>query len=374
MSFSRFPNRPLSAATIVACFCAVVSAQTEWIEPMKGRGPIPRVSHSLVFDSQRGKVVRFGGRDASRYLQDLWELNATGWVLRMASGGPVAVPTMPMAFDSLRGRCVQPDLGATPILTWEWDGTRWFKLQPAQSPGFRLQYSIGYDSWRAKTILVGGNQTGRAETWEWDGVNWQQRFPTQSPQAVSGAAMAFDPLRGCIVLFGGVDAGPSRVRRAETWEWDGVNWTQRILAGSPPARNDHGMAYDTDRNRILMYGGGEDAGFARDTWAYDGTSWTRITMSPRPLDRAGAGVTYDSVRKCLVVFGGGPQSGDFVCGDTWEWDGSTWTQREPIFPIARQYHGMAYDPVRKRTVLYGGRNNSTAYFPHNAFGVSVVMR
>jgi len=78
--------------------------------------------------------------------------------------------------------------------------------------------------------------------------------------------MAYDSGRGRTVLFGGTGAG------ADTWEWDGENWTQMADLG-PPARSDAAMAYDTHRNQTALFGGSN--GMA-DTWGWmgeTGHSW-----------------------------------------------------------------------------------------------------
>ena len=46
-------------------------------------------------------------------------------------------------------------------------------------------------------------------------------------------------------------------------------------------------------------------------------------IGPRP--RVVLGMAYDSVRKKVVLFGGYPLGGGTI-GDTWEWDGTDWTQ------------------------------------------------
>ena len=45
-------------------------------------------------------------------------------------------------------------------------------------------------------------------------------------------------------------------------------------------------------------------------------------------------------------------------GDTWEWDGTAWTQRSPASaPSPQQGHAMAYDAARGRVVLFGGHDS-----------------
>src|SRR5947209_3551737 len=83
----------------------------------------------------------------------------------------------------------------------------------------------------------------------------------------------------------------------------------------------------------------------------DPASSERPLGAVRPRDglRRGRGVT--------VLFGGytGPSN-----SDTWEWNGTAWTQRAVSGPSARQGHAMAYDAARGVTVLFGGYNISSA--------------
>ena len=61
-------------------------------------------------------------------------------------------------------------------------------------------------------------------------------------------------------------------------------------------------------------------------------------------------MAYDEARQRTVLFGG------LVGGDeTWEWDGTNWTQLKPtVSPSSRMHHAMVYDSKRGRTVLFGG--------------------
>lgn len=40
----------------------------------------------------------------------------------------------------------------------------------------------------------------------------------------------------------------------DTWEWDGQSWTQ-VEADGPSPRSDHVMAFDSIRNRTILFGG-----------------------------------------------------------------------------------------------------------------------
>jgi hypothetical protein len=91
-----------------------------------------------------------------------------------------------------------------------------------------------------------------------------------------------------------------------------------------------------------------------ETWEWDGSTWTQMATTG-PSVRTGQAVAYDSQRGRTVLFGGQPSYGYSSLGDTWEWDGSSWTQVSAVGPPPRYGHTMAYDSQRSRTVLFGGK-------------------
>ncbi len=181
---------------------------------------------------------------------------------------------------------------------------------------------------------------------------WADRTPP--PGQRTAHAMAYDSARGVTVLFGGDD---DHSFNGDTWEWDGTTWTQRSTTGPSP-RWLHAMAYDSARGVTVLFGGLESRPYPYDrgdTWAWDGATWTqRSTTGPSP--REGHAMAYDRARGVTVLFGGRYYSSGsgFLLGDTWEWDGTTWMLRSTIGPLPRAYHAMAYDNARGVIVLFGG--------------------
>jgi hypothetical protein len=120
------------------------------------------------------------------------------------------------------------------------------------------------------------------------------------------------------------------------------------------------MAYDAARRRVVLFGGG--VGVAQpgccDTWEWDGTRWTQRHPPNPPAARRDHALTYDAARNRTVLFGG--RDDNYVgFGDTWTWDGAGWIRRKPTSsPPARGGHAMVYDRVRKRVVLFGGAGAS----------------
>ena len=93
-----------------------------------------------------------------------------------------------------------------------------------------------------------------------------------------------------------------------------------------------------------------------DTWEFDGSQWTEVsTIGPAP--RFQHAMTYDAARGKVILFGG--KSGKELLGDTWLWDGATWTQESGPAPTARDHNAIAYDESRQAVVMFGGWDNKT---------------
>jgi hypothetical protein len=80
--------------------------------------------------------------------------------------------------------------------------------------------------------------------------------------------MAYDSVRHRTVLFGGAN-GETGVFSGDTWEWDGVHWTQ-VASTGPPARGATAMAYDKARGKAILFGGSTDTVLIQDTWEWSG--------------------------------------------------------------------------------------------------------
>jgi hypothetical protein len=129
--------------------------------------------------------------------------------------------------------------------TWEWDGISWTQIRTAHSPGPRLDAAFAYDAKRHRVVMFGGysaNYAGfRADTWEYDGVDWTLRSPATSLPALAAASMAWTA-RGTVVLYGGLSTEP--MQGTATWEWNGTTWTRLFPVLNPGSRNGHRLATD----------------------------------------------------------------------------------------------------------------------------------
>lgn len=201
--------------------------------------------------------------------------------------------------------------------TWTWDGTDWTQESPATNPGAGLvggflPGKMAYDP-NADLCILFGNRVQQVptalpsdETWSWDGSNWALVTPaTTSPPATdsTGSQLAWDDANGVIVGFLGGNGWSSD----ETWIWDGSDWSNASPATTPPPRGWAAMAYSTANSTLLMFGGiaplGGPGSALNDTWSWDGVDWTEIVLAVSPPAR-GTQMVDDPGREMNVIYGG----------------------------------------------------------------------
>jgi hypothetical protein len=184
-----------------------------------------------------------------------------------------------------------------------------------------------------------------------------------TPLGRSWNSWAYDPAQQDIVLFGGNgDKGPFPPGKSfgDTWTWKNGCWTQHHPASSPSPRQGAAMAWDPATHQLLLFGGGTSSGGQQltvfgDTWTWNGTTWTELHPATSPPARHQADMVYDAAMREIILFGGhGEQN---YLGDTWAWNGTTWTELHPATsPSARDTASLVYDPATRTAILYGGFN------------------
>lgn len=134
------------------------------------------------------------------------------------------------------------------------------------------------------------------------------------------------------------------------------NWTQQNPTGAPSPRMDQSMAYDPQVGNLVLFGGCVPGAptVDGDTWTWNGTTWTQQNPTSSPSARCESGTAYDGYTQTVVLFGGG--NGTTNLNDTWTWNGTNWTQVAPsVSPSARNRPAMAYDDANGTVVLFGGQ-------------------
>ena len=360
-----------------------VWSNSNWTEVISEIGnPASRHSYSMAFDNLSGQIIMFGGVGNAAVLSDTQTWDGSSWKnITPRTDIPPVRHNHAMAYDASRGMVILFGGATTRSLlddTWAWDGINWINVTPGlnNNPGVnnitaRDHHTMVYDSQRRQIVLFGGygfaeKQSAGADflndTWVWDGSTWQEQVSlTNDIPARDDHAMAFDSQRGQVVVFGGEGFNTSGELSLfnDTWIWDGSVWTEVTPPSSnPPAREQHDMVFDSQRGQIVMFGGGDSKSsiYRNDTWVWNGTGWVDITpIGVNPAPRLSHSMYFDNRRNSVMLFGG--ETIDARQNDIWIWNGSTWTELTPNTnnePLARFEHAMVFDEQRGRALMFGG--------------------
>lgn len=231
----------------------------------------------------------------------------------------------------------------------------WSLGSTSHEPPARKSGAMTTEAPTGRVVLFGG--VGRGEllddTWAWDGHGWHEMHPAVRPSGRLGAAFAYDERRRSAILFGGRDASGQVL--GDTWLWDGKTWHETRPPSGPCARALAAMAYDSARQTVVLFGGADSNGrqltYVGDTWLWNGRTWTQVAQSTSPTARGAAAMAYHRGTKKLLMFGGGNGA---QLGDTWTWDGD-WVQLRPgLGPSARSAAAVAEHAELGSVFLFGG--------------------
>lgn len=261
-----------------------------------GAVPVARQYQGMVLQSTRDRLVVFGGQGPGGVKGDVWALPLSGdssWT-RVETSGP--------------------------------------------SPAPRYGHSTIYDPKRDRLVIFGGYDSGPSllnDVWALSlGAvpTWQQLGPFPvSPSARSWHHAVYDPYGDRMLVFGGQSTDCQKV-----WllSFSGTpTWTSITPAGTYAGC---GSSFEVDpvRHRLVLVGQGASGGTPGPYWVLD-LEQLDPAASPAwvPLDagiawqggRGQAAMAYDSRRDRMVVFSGvGVDNG---CNDTWA---LTWGQPESL--------------------------------------------
>ncbi len=267
------------------------------------------------------------------------------------------VQATPIAHDADRGRSIAVARNGQ---TFEHDGRDW--VRTARLPAAHQPLAVAYQSHRGRVLGACLElSTPQFRTFEYDGFEWRQRSPDHEPPARNQTHLAYDSARQRVVLFSG------SVLLDDTWEWDGQDWLRRLPAVRPLARVDAAFAYDAGRGVTVLLGGRDGGAVLGDQWEWNGTTWTRFLGSVPP-PRSHTRLAYDHTRARLVSYGGfpGTPSSPFFQPQPWEFDGQAWSQRAAVgAPLGRYDHTMVSVPGGVR--IFGG--TASAFEPELRFDV-----
>lgn len=364
-------------------------AGQQWRKVETGLAPTPqpRAFAAMAFDQVRDKVVVFGGRSDAMpndIFADTWEFDGAAWQLRTLALAPPGRQEHTLYFDSVANKVVlfAGNSATNPLLTgpslndiWEFDGNAWTvpPLIGIAPPLPRDAHAMVFNDDSGEGILFGGEVQGEPDSaelvWAVQGQptrSWAKRSPTPRNRflAKTGHSYTFDSLRGSLVVFGGqVPAGGTSLEDNSTWEFTDAGWSLMPALNPPPKQFGQVMAYDSRRRVIVMFGRNAE------TWELANATWTKRAVTGPPA-RTRAAMSYDIDRGVILMVGGVATVAPFMLlADTWEFDGTTWTERASVATrsgLGLVDHSLVYDWHNHKTVLIGGFTDLATTNPNTA--------
>jgi galactose oxidase-like protein len=238
------------------------------------------------------------------------------------------------------------------------------------SPSARGYHQMTYDT-ESGLVIVYGGQTGNFfqdpiylshETWSFDPDSnvWTQMSPATSPGGSSGGEMTYDAKADRSIL----SVISDDFSRLETWAYDANADTWIQLADGPRVMVGQRIVYDSESDRIIMFGGFDFSNFklVDDLWVYDYNTdtWTNMPQ-PRvhPSSRNFIGMVYDSKADRVVMWGDWQRNYTAATDEsvwTYDFNTNTWQefQHKKDGPMVRDYTMLAYDSKADRIIMYGG--------------------
>ncbi|MCI4369210.1 MAG: hypothetical protein L3K09_06585, partial [Thermoplasmata archaeon] len=245
--------------------------------------------------------------------------------------------------------------------TWTFSHGTWTQLN-ISSPSPRNYPGICYDAADGYVIMFGGgaNYTGSNETWKFLHGVWTNLTPglNPSPPARFEDSLVYDAADGYVVMFGGLNTtGGARNNFGDTWKYVAGHWSALGNNSSlaPKPRSMLQLAYDDADGYVVLYGGYSwITGRLNDTWTFSAGNWTELTPAPEPGGCNDAAMVYDATLGAVIL--GDPPWNSPTGGGMWEYKSGNWSKLRhgKVVPVDRNDFSMAWDPVDQLLLIYGG--------------------
>ena len=298
-------------------------------------GPEAREHGAMIHDEEADRLILAGGSGYSPYmdpLDDVWEYDLTSgaWTQLTptgdvpSGGGSRRVAQVPGTQNAyLFGGYGEggTDHGELYLLDFSGGGAEFTLLAQSNPPGVRALHAFTYDPQMERFIMFGGIGSGiENDVWtmtlDGDTAVWEEVTATNPPTARYGFFYGFDQTLGRLIVFSGAQGTASVNPATDTWildtRSDPMEWT--LIAegeeqGVPPGRRNGCTVYDSDEDRMFVFGGTPDAATSSEgLYVFDarpeGGEWALLELGDEPgIRSSGFGFYYHGATQTVMGFG-----------------------------------------------------------------------
>src|SRR5438445_9111313 len=267
-------------------------------------GPSARLSFAAAWDSQRARMLLFGGNPV--FLNDVWAFSTAADVWsQIQASGPAPSPRYGTrgVYDPIADRFIVFGGYDGNYLNDAWSLSlsgvpKWSRIVAQGAPPPRGFHTCIYDAANRRLIVFGGyDGVGfRNDVWALSlsgAPGWTEITPSgPSPAPRDLMEAIYDPPQARLVVFGGWNGA----QLADTWTLSlGPTpvWTPLVTGPGPNPRREYSAIYDAARDRMVLFGGfagydlSDPGQYAADTWALE----LRGTPSWQLVDPGTSGIT-----------------------------------------------------------------------------------
>ena len=346
---------PAATVTTASTTTATTSATTTTSPPATTTTteavvwPGKRGYHEFVYDAGSDVVLAIGGLGVFDVpVSELWSLepNTMTWTELAGLPGGLDPAGMPVAYDAESDRVVYLqsaafDLENDLVSTWAYDTDEatWTEMTPDPHPRLGFGARMVYDSESDRLIVYGGNAfsddrlVATPGTWAYDynTNSWEELDPATEPGGANYHGMAYDSESDRVILFGLNDFEDISLLWA--FDYNTATWQELPLTTGPEGGSVYTQAaYDPVGDRMLVLGGQRTVEreikggtltemVAHDElWLYDYNTNTWEPGTPLPNPLIVHDMDFVESSGMLVVFGGGSSDDEGMGNAVWVYD------------------------------------------------------
>jgi len=302
--------------------------------------PVGRYSHIGVLDHESNQLHIAGGSDLESYFVDAWSFDLAG--LTWSPEAPIPQATHRAVAVGTSNRKARVFGGTTweeqesdDLFEWDLETGSWNLIQTSESPRPtpRYKHASAWDG--QKMWIMGGRENDGElpvvldELWSLDSSEtWQTHATTGGPGPLFRQGMAWDSTREGLWVYGGIDDEGDRSDHLYFFDATADRWNEIVPSGNRPLQKaSHSMVYT--HGGLIVWGG-----HASDTasWRFDiaTDTWTERDTEPSPSPRDAQVTVLSEDGNTLYIMGGDnfeTDAHDDFLSDVWAMDTATgeWT-------------------------------------------------
>jgi len=254
-----------------------------WTATTTAGAPSARLYHTAVWASSLGRMIVWGGIDASGYPITGGEYDpATNtWVEMGTDFAPTGRSLHTAVWDDMDARMVvwggsafQSGIGNVPVDTggrYDPSAKAWVETKHEGAPTPRAYHTA---VWTGSRMIVWGGYDCSGSQYDPVADQWQATSALNAPSSCAGHTAIWDPTDNVMVVWGGSDNAGGR------YNPDTDVWQPTSLANAPASRSGHTTVWAQSLGLMIVWGGGTHTG-GRYSPASD--SWTPVSNPPPAL-------------------------------------------------------------------------------------------